>query len=1151
MRKVMYFASKKENAKRNALLKKAVQFCLASGMIAMPWVGSASEITRTDGGANINGTGVHNIYAGKDMGNGVGASTFSKFNVTSGDVANMHFRTSATSTTHFNTLLNFVDSRIDINGTVNAIRNGAVGGHLYFLSPAGMAVGANGAINAGSLTVLTPTSKWWEDVAKVSQIKDNGLSNNVISNIQNLSIPINSTGTIAVKGKINVTANMYLKAGTINITRDTSNDASTPYSAALLQSGVVDFTDVVKLSEDQLTAIGVNNLTATRTANSGDIIIAAEVSYNANPNMDKTNVAAEVNIKGGSQVKAYRKADVTSTALNNSNVTVYQQGTGDQKAYTYCVNGEQLTQKQFEERFGDASTSSSYYSNVHTKAIINILDDDASGGTHTTIEGREVNVVGKSQNVYTSDMTTKGLTGYFTEGITSILFNGIDFCIGEAVNEAKVKVGEGTVLHAIGIGSVDDNCALNVQALATTNITIGTWAGSLNLASALSQNTALCPSVSANYASSENTAEVELGGELKADLGGINVDAMATNTLNSSAGSGILGMGLLGNSDASFTFGIGVLEGFNTSSLVVKQTAKLQAYDSIELQSHATSNISNAVAMVSTEKSAATFGIGWLDYDNNATMTMDGRVISDMGSITLDAEAVYPIDAFKISASAGQGFFARFIGETLGTKHISNDIMSKLSTWMGTREGYNSSLTKTLADYMKLGISFGYMDNTNVANITIGPEAVIQAKHMTDNILDQDVTIKSLASINDLFTYVVGASTNAEEYSKEGAESNALVNGAIFLRTVTNDSNLLLNIDGNNVGNTNISGANITLDSNALMPYNRISNTFLKVWGDLIGTTIDPWSQVSEADAAILRKYYDVAMLKKKSIEDELFDENGKMKSEYADDQTNSDAVLKKMGEFEESDEYKNYINLLTTGDYVDENGNSQHVDIDTSSFGVKALLMDAKDAAIPQNYFSYSVASETGNRSLDKDQTNSKFGIGIAFGYSSVDNDARILMGRNTNIIGSGDVLINGRADYSDVIVNGGYLWSSTGSTGGNIDLATVSFLGNNSLVAVTEGASIIAGEDLSFKADAELSRIAVSKPLLMNKNESGILVVLDGNYYATDNNSIISIDDEALLRGDNSISLAGINDVQAVYFDGAVATGGEERRVSGFLLC
>ena len=52
-----------------------------------------------------------------------------------------------------------MDTRIDINGTLNAIRNKQIGGNLFFLSPGGMAVGKGGVINTGALYMMAPWMK--------------------------------------------------------------------------------------------------------------------------------------------------------------------------------------------------------------------------------------------------------------------------------------------------------------------------------------------------------------------------------------------------------------------------------------------------------------------------------------------------------------------------------------------------------------------------------------------------------------------------------------------------------------------------------------------------------------------------------------------------------------------------------------------------------------------------------------------------------------------------------------------------------------------------------------------------------------------------------------------------------------------------------
>ena len=55
-------------------------------------------------------------------------------------------------------LLNMVhDSQTNINGVLNSIKNGQIGGNVFFANPHGFVVGAGGMVNVGSLTAITPT----------------------------------------------------------------------------------------------------------------------------------------------------------------------------------------------------------------------------------------------------------------------------------------------------------------------------------------------------------------------------------------------------------------------------------------------------------------------------------------------------------------------------------------------------------------------------------------------------------------------------------------------------------------------------------------------------------------------------------------------------------------------------------------------------------------------------------------------------------------------------------------------------------------------------------------------------------------------------------------------------------------------------------
>ena len=177
VRKTTRSAQKKQSLKQNDVFKEigtkilrtvmTVGFAMSS-FIAQGVEAAGNGIVRVDGTTNLMQNGVANIYAEQVSGQ-VGLNRFQYFDVGSGQTANLYFN-QAGSTNYVNTLVNTVQNRIDIGGTVNAIRNNKISGNLYFLSPQGMVIGAGGVVNAGSLTVLTPTQDAFDQFKTVQNL---------------------------------------------------------------------------------------------------------------------------------------------------------------------------------------------------------------------------------------------------------------------------------------------------------------------------------------------------------------------------------------------------------------------------------------------------------------------------------------------------------------------------------------------------------------------------------------------------------------------------------------------------------------------------------------------------------------------------------------------------------------------------------------------------------------------------------------------------------------------------------------------------------------------------------------------------------------------------------------------------------------------
>ena len=160
--------------------------------------------------------GIYEIYAQHVSGD-LGINRFDKFVLANGERADMFFNQQGQAN-YANTLVNMVNSRVSINGVLNAVQNGQIGGNLYFLSPNGIAVGSQGVINAGSFTGMVLQKDAFAEFFEGEENKKRGSDGQAgqaftIDDITKLP----TSGTINVSGHINTHSGILLGAGVINI----------------------------------------------------------------------------------------------------------------------------------------------------------------------------------------------------------------------------------------------------------------------------------------------------------------------------------------------------------------------------------------------------------------------------------------------------------------------------------------------------------------------------------------------------------------------------------------------------------------------------------------------------------------------------------------------------------------------------------------------------------------------------------------------------------------------------------------------------------------------------------------------------------------------------------------------------------------------
>mgnify|MGYP000291077933 CR=1 FL=1 len=162
---------------------------------------------RTDTSLNIN-QNVTDVYTGTVLGN-TGFNSFSIFNVYEGNEVNLYLPDGATA------LMNMVhDQQTVIDGYLNAYKDGAIGGDVFFLNPHGVMVGAQGVMNVGSATLVAPTQDFMNNMFGANGM----ISAPQVTRVLDNDIPLSSHGLITVRGAVNATGGAALSASDISVT---------------------------------------------------------------------------------------------------------------------------------------------------------------------------------------------------------------------------------------------------------------------------------------------------------------------------------------------------------------------------------------------------------------------------------------------------------------------------------------------------------------------------------------------------------------------------------------------------------------------------------------------------------------------------------------------------------------------------------------------------------------------------------------------------------------------------------------------------------------------------------------------------------------------------------------------------------------------
>lgn len=1094
---------------KDSAAQKIVSAVTAIGFVMQPVAALASTITRTDNGPGVSfNKGVADVFAGKVVGD-VAINQFKEFQLDANNIANMYFGDSKDSNSATN-LVNFVNSRIDINGTVNAIQNKKIGGNLFFFSSDGMAVGKTGVINAGALYVATPTRTKFDEYKKLGTefntiIKDEGFA----------QIPINASGTISVLGKVNAVNAVNLRAAKIgvgkNVSENTIGDVAAGATAtgASIRTGVVDFSNLVNIKGKVNVDAGLTgDLTATKDA-SGDIVLAAYNNYNDNYSVtdDFSKIAgesvnAELTVAQGAEVNAAGKAKLSAKALNNVEVT---------------------SSKQYDENYDASTTTNShlYGQIVTTNATVNV---------DGKVEANQVDITADAVNRYVSAESSVLKASNVTSNIVGALTANLDAPYAVLNSKAEVNVGKSAEINAKGTDTktVDSEGkeviqpALNIKANSSVEAGVGASTALLKVMNVGGTN--IIPAAAVTYSETHNEAAVKIDGELKSN-GGTSVTALADSKVNSEAKDTTID---ISDNPNTLNVALNITTGDNKSSVTIGKTAKMtELQKDFNIEAKSVNSVITKAEVSTGEKAVVATAINVTDYDSKANVNINGNVSSQNGKLAINAENVLTDNTVIANNAMGSSaFMKKLVTNVKGAQSVDTitgegGVLNKLKDWVGNakytpqklKDKLNAPSEPTqpkpwdkLANLMSTGVSVGVAVESNTADVKIGQGVKLTAKN------DLDITAKSV--IEDTQMQITGMSNN---YDKD-VDNKALVNASVLYSKLDNTATVTVAggeeaQNPTNATNVTLTGGKVNIAANSSFEYNRINrmvqevmDACAKVKDAYKGTNNDEINAKADALSTAADEFFTYA-------KNNCFSSNGEEQVDFMD-----------LFGGETFQKFTKACNDLTSA-------------LGDKAAGIAVGPLNVVSAAAafanPNSYLNFSAGSANGGKSGSDAATIALAGSAVA---TDISNNARVLIGKNANITATTDKLAMQAASKQFDVSLAGKLGLNGGAKNAFGGTFAVGFANANSLVAVAQGAKLTAGSiAIGTENKIDHVQLSIGAGKGATSGVSGMVGYLEGA-----SNSLVSVDDEAVINaGTGAVNLNAKNDTNVYSAAGAVAMG------------
>lgn len=1113
------------------LSQKIISAVTAAGFIMQPFTAFAGEIIKHNNpNTNLINDKVANIWADKVVGNAA-VNVFDKFNLSANEIANMYFSTEANKNAIKDNLVNFVNSRIDINGTVNAVKDNKIGGNLFFLSKDGMAVGKSGVINTGSLYVMTPATgidinSTAEDYNYTFEgLKgafNNGIADDTtLDRMKMLNIPLNADGTISVLGTINAVGDVKMAAPKIAVDKNISgedlkdgeNGAVGTKAGGIVKTAVIrtgnstdfNFADLVNIKDADgniVTKAGLDeNLTAVASGN-GDIVLAAKAEYGNAKDQDFNNLGSTLGIP----VNLNDETTIEASVENYGTIDAM----GDAVLTAEATNGNKdWAEATLEQNTPNGVNNPDYVpvpaadagNYIQTIASVNVQGDVTAGGN--------IEIKADSDNTYVD--SGKGIVDSFMNSAIGIV-NPMGANVMILKNEANVTVGIDADITA--------GKAIDVQANAVLDATLGEAVSGRKLIKKVPD---AIPAASVGYADVENNAAVTIEGRLTADGANsnitdedsnvvvkpaVNVSAYAEENLSNNVSLN-LSSGMLGAGTSALAAAVAVSESSNNAEVNVNGVIIADNGDA-NIKADTFNLLTANASTTAPDDSVGATAVNVITHNGEANIAVNGDITAQ--NVNIDATNYTDENTITANNALGMGKFKANLMNAVNVNGIvgalkENPLVQKITNKDGEETPADKpGLFKQLSEKLAVGAAVVVADENNSANVTFGKTADVTATNGSIN-ADADV------NIFDSHLYASGTA-NSYKKTESGTTDTVTVGAGVVYSGMENNASVVFAEGEAAAGDENkatlTAAKDINITSSTKIEYHRPERIKRGIDRSIenLNYAIEAIKNLPEYTES---KYKDV-IDGLSSLKDSLEGYAENYSTEFIDGVSNPDAIT--------ADGTMNTIFDAAAGAAViyndvmelQQNFNdmldvtSPFTEVISNALGVVANAVAFAD---PNNY-----ANVAASASAKGGTESTKFALSGSVTVTDYNNNSSVNVGKFTQLNAGEKLNLNSANKVEDVNITGKtQFWKPGAEAKGGLGIGgSINYqnFDTDSKVVVEEGANLSAG-DISIGSNSDIFHVGAM--LGAGKSDgsavNGMVTITDSDSY----NNVI-VDTDAVLR-------------------------------------